>query len=157
MCVIEQIPTYSRVPTLLLSSRLLFFPLVESDKILTRSMRFLRTLPTGNHSRVERRVEYMKDKWEPEMRRGESSSKPTLLLRSCEREKSSDMKQIVSAVTLTQALLTQSLKNAGIPFRIFVVVKHQTTKDLRLWLLLEMDRFLFLNAWKKCKYYQYTD
>lgn len=54
------------------------------------------------------------------------------------------MKQIMSAVTLTQALLTQ--KNAGIPSRVFVVVKHQTTKDLRLWLLLEMDRFLFLNA-----------
>ncbi len=103
-------------------------------KILTRSMRFLHTPPTGNHSRGEERGRYEKQRWEEE-ESGDSSKPSCLLLRSCEREVREEHEAAaltwnkrMSAVTLTQTLLMWLIKNAGIPLSYLCCSETQQQK-----------------------------
>lgn len=91
-------------------------------KLLTRSMRFLHTPPTGNHSREVR------------MRRGESgeSSKPTFLwLRSCKEEVREERE--AASLTWNERCLQRLplrgcwrdlLRMQAFPSRTFIVAKH---------------------------------
>lgn len=96
-------------------------PLVQSrHQILTRSMRCLHSLPSENHSRDR---EDMKERWEVRSRESDDSWRQNISSAEILGERSergargscSDMKQTMSAVILTPALLMLTLKNAGNP------------------------------------------
>lgn len=124
-------------------------------KILTRSMRFLHTLPTGNHSRGEERGRY-----EGEVRSRDEKRRIRRFFKadvssaeiSWERRERgsrggcSDMKHMMSAVTFTPALLTCLIKNAGIPVLYVCSSETQRQKTWGWRKSWRYSQFLFLNT-----------
>lgn len=104
------------------------------SKILTRSMRFLRNPPTGNHSRGQERGRYEgKARSRDVKRRIRSLSKANISSAGIlweRRERGakgscSDMKHTMSAVTFTQTSLTWM---QAYPSRTFVVAKNSNKR-----------------------------
>lgn len=143
------------VPTLLLSSRLFSFLLVESDtRYQLGQWDSFTLLQQGNHSRGEERGKM----WKREVWR----SKENRRIRRCffkanafsakeggERCSSSDMKQM-SVVTLAQIRLRWLIKNAGISLWNLCSGENTATKQLKGWNFSRrhlQSLFLVLHKW----------
>lgn len=132
------------------------------SKILTRSMRFLRNPPTGNHSRGQERGRYEgKARSRDVKRRIRSLSKANISSAGIlweRRERGakgscSDMKHTMSAVTFTQTSLTWMQAYPSLPLsQQKTATKHSRSEQVLAKPSIPIFACIFC-IWIKCKYW----